>query len=187
MAETQLVRVEEKKTYSVVYLLGAFIAGLIIGALLSFVWFKTEKRPAPSRVSVSTITTPTETTTRPLSTTSTATLEQAETIHNAGGILSIDDQPAGVSVAITQAQVSSDQWVVIRESKNGQPGNVLGAARFVGGATSGSVELLRAMSAGATYYGAIYKDNGDRTFSLADDAPVRDASGNQILVSFTAR
>ena len=182
--------VPKERMYPASYLVTATLAGLITGTLVSFLWFKTANTK-PLTVTGS-VRVPSDTTESEVSPgnavpTHTNTNTASPVSENPGGILSIEDQLAGFTVSIANAQVGPDQWVVVAEDREGQVGNILGAARFVGGAQSGLVELLRATAPGKTYYGLIYKDDGDRIFSLEGDAPLRDATGNLILVSFTAR
>jgi len=81
----------------------------------------------------------------------------------------LSPQPAGMSVAVTKAIVSSPTWIVVYESKDGTPGNALGAALFFPEGQTGTVELLRATMPGRTYLAVQQVDNGDRKFSLKDD------------------
>jgi hypothetical protein len=78
-------------------------------------------------------------------------------------------QPAGMSVQVAKAIVSSPTWVVVYEDSNGKPGNALGAALFFPEHQTGAVELLRATSPGKNYLVVRQMDNGDRKFSLKDD------------------
>lgn len=103
------------------------------------------------------------------------------------GALTVQNQPAGLSVAIANASVATETWLVVYESRAGKPGNVLGAALFFPGSSSGTVELLRATRAGETYFVGKSTDNGDRRFSMTTDTPVTDAAGAAQLVTFIAQ
>lgn len=94
-------------------------------------------------------------------------------------------QKAGTTVAIDNAVVSEPTWVVVYESRNGKPGNVLGAALFFPGHPQGTVELLRGTTAGQTYFVTKVVDNGDHKFSLKDDQPLTE-NGQQVWVTFNA-
>ncbi len=94
-------------------------------------------------------------------------------------------QKAGLSVAISKADVSGVTWVVVYEGQNGKPGNVLGAAIFSPDHESGTVDLLRTTLAGQTYFVTEHSDNGDRKFSLKDD-PLLTENGQPTWVTFTA-
>lgn len=94
-------------------------------------------------------------------------------------------QKAGSSVSIAKAIVSDATWVVVYESRDGKPGNVLGAALFFPDRQSGSVELLRGTSANQTYFVTKHADDGDHKFSLRSD-PMLTENGQAMWVSFTA-
>lgn len=98
--------------------------------------------------------------------------------------LSIGNQSAGLQVAVAQVSLPYSGWVVIHEDRDGVPGNALGAARIDGNRPSTTVELLRGTLPGKVYYGLLYRDDGDKLFSLDNDFPIRDASGNPVMVRF---
>ncbi len=76
-------------------------------------------------------------------------------------------------------------WVAVYESRDGKPGNVLGAGLFSADQQSGTVDLLRGTIAGQTYFVTEQTDNGDHRFSLKDDALVL-VGGQPVWISFTA-
>ncbi len=78
-------------------------------------------------------------------------------------------QKAGNSVAIAKAIVSEPTWVVVYESRDGKPGNILGASLFFPDRQAGSVELLRATVSGQSYFVTKHRDNGDHRFSKSTD------------------
>ena len=90
-------------------------------------------------------------------------------LGSASGLVIASPQIAGNSVAVAAAAVSSPTWIVVYENNSGKPGNALGAALFFPESKSGTVELLRATTAGKSYLAAKQVDNGDRKFSLKDD------------------
>ena len=138
---------------------GMVVVGVIAGVVLAWGWSSWRSSPAPTSDDTSGIA---STSNSNGVDTSTATLSSAP--------LSITSpQPAGTTVAVASAVVSAPTWVVIYEDNNGKPGNALGAALFFPGTPSGSVELLRATTAGKTYFAAKQVDNGDRKFSLKTD------------------
>jgi len=96
-------------------------------------------------------------------------------------------QDSGLQVAVSNISVSVPTWVVVYESRNGQPGNVLGAALFVAGRTSGAVELLRATLPGQTYFAGQARDDGDHIFSMQSDMPVRGTNGDPVWAQFQTR
>ena len=174
MADLPAVIPLQHRHYTLTYLLAAAFMGLVLGVLITWAFFT----DTPSRIETSTIEIPN------LDLSGTAT-----TSRTSGGTssLSVPDQPAGTTVVIDRADVAEGQWVVIHEERLGGLGNVLGAARFIGDAKAGAVELLRGTRADALYYVVIYADNGDGSFSLEDDTPLRDASGTIKSVTFKAR
>lgn len=99
----------------------------------------------------------------------------------------VADQAPGGAVRIAAVNFDEPGWVAIRENKNGEPANIIGAKRFEPGKhQNGSVELLRQTKEGSVYFAALYRDDGDRAFDYKKDAPVTDASGNPVLVRFVA-
>jgi len=78
-------------------------------------------------------------------------------------------------------------WVIVYESRDGNPGNILGAGLFFKGDTSGTVTLLRATTSGKSYFASAAIDNGDKTFAKADEKYVADQSGSQMWIKFQTR
>jgi len=95
-------------------------------------------------------------------------------------------QKAGMEVMVARAEVSAPTWITVYETRDGKPGNVLGAALFAAGQSSGTVDLLRGTVAGQTYLVAERSDNGDHRFSLKDDALILGADAQPVWASFTA-
>ncbi|MEK7089216.1 MAG: hypothetical protein AAB920_00150, partial [Patescibacteria group bacterium] len=58
-------------------------------------------------------------------------------------IIAIDDQLFGDGVTVKSINLTADSWVAIHEDIGGKPGNILGAAWFPQGVSSGAVELQR--------------------------------------------
>ena len=187
MAETKLLTTGlGEKGYPLSYAVGALVCGLIIGALLVWVWCSigtegngltgtgAQMKQISSENSEDT-------------SSDTATEDVADdTTRPSSNGLRIENQAAGLTVLVANAAVDENHWVVIHEDRNGMPGNALGAARFVGGVTSGAVELLRGTVSGQTYHALLYRDNGDRVFSLDADTPVNDQNGAPIQTTFKA-
>ena len=96
-------------------------------------------------------------------------------------------QPAGLTVAVSQASVSGNTWIVVYESANGERGNALGAALFMPEKASGVIRLLRTTVAGQTYFVGHHRDNGDRKFSLENDQPALGTDGEPVYVEFRAQ
>lgn len=109
----------------------------------------------------------------------------ARTSPESVGVLAVTDSTAGDTVGIMVSVYPSDEgWIVVRDEADGVPGNVLGAARYAvsEGLTPSLVTLLRATQAGGTYRVMFYSESGDRSFSMTDDLPLAEGS-----VVFTAQ
>lgn len=162
----------------------AFIAGLLIGGLLVWVFFGTGKDDAaPARVqngasSAQSTGTPSGSTASDTSSTGTSDTSRGD------GSITVDDQPAGTHVTIAHVDMPvANGWVAIQEVFEGDVlGRVLGAARYAQGEglTPSEVELLRATTAGTEYRAVLYAENGDNLFRLGEDEPL------QVEDAFTA-
>ncbi len=91
--------------------------------------------------------------------------------------LEVADQNPGLSVVIQNVHMTVAGWVTIRENLDGEPGKILGAQMFNPEDTSGEVTLLRSTLPGNTYFAELRSDNGDRMFSVIDDAPLSSSLG----------
>jgi hypothetical protein len=178
----------------------AFIAGLLIGGLLVWVFSST---PEPAATDSNTDNegslvddseddmeddesdvVGSDTNTRP-ATNGSATTNGSNSQQTGNGSLTVDDQAAGTTVVLDSVTYpSTDGWVVVRDYENGTAGSILGAARYSTdvGLTPDVVTVLRATEAGNTYQVMFYSENGDRMFDLRDDAPVTGGA-----VTFTAQ
>lgn len=95
--------------------------------------------------------------------------------------LAVKDQPAGLVVVLEESKYPAMAgWVVVRDYVGGVSGNILGAARFNTdeGLTPASVNLLRATTAGNNYQVVYYSSNGDKVFDLNDDLLIEGVSAN---------
>lgn len=153
---------------------GMVVVGVIAGVLIAWGW--SSWRPSPASTTNGTATTTSSTTST--STGGTTAVDTSTASLSSASLSITSPQPAGDSVAVASAIVSAPTWVVIYEDNNGKPGNALGAALFFPGSPSGTVELLRATTAGKTYLAVKQVDNGDRKFSLKTDQLL--AEGGQV-------
>ena len=170
----------------------AFIAGLLIGGLLVWV-FSSSPESAPRETSTDTAgetasesvnstprNTTTNTNTQPSASQSgsaNATPAPVDIIRN--GNIGVSDQPAGSVVVLDSTTFPTVAgWVVVRDYMDGVPGNILGAARYneTEGLIPSSVNLLRGTEIGSTYQLMFYSENGDRVFDLSDDTPIDDVA-----------
>ena len=122
----------------------------------------------------------------PLSSEATSTQDRTQAMNALDGSVEVASQTAGFSVEITNITANQPVWLVVYESRNGRPGNVLGAALFYSQQNSGKVELLRSTRAGETYFVGTSIDNGDRKFSLTSDRPVLNNENRLLLTEFVA-
>jgi len=154
------------------------IGGVIAIIIIVLGWWLLTK-PGSNSMATSTAATTTTTTTGTDTGTTTGMMSSSTVTTAASGeSVSVADQPAGSSVAVTGVTTSKVSWIAVRDALH-----VLGAAR-VDAMTNGTVTvpLLRATTAGSTYQVVVYVDDGDRTFDLHKDALV-DGVGS----SFTAQ
>jgi len=159
-------------------LLWIFAGGILIGALVGWMWFGTQQSATPTDSGAQ-------------GTDSTSDGALGDTMPAVGAAISSEwlaapsPQPAGLQVAISHISVTRPTWVVVYESRGGQPGNALGASLFFDATqNSGVVDLLRGTLPGQMYFVGESIDDGDRIFSLQNDKPVRDQSGNPLWVTF---
>lgn len=169
----------------------AFITGLLIGGLLVWV-FSSSPDAAPvtsseeagtEEVSETDSETTTETEEEAVTETKTETVSQRVEVGE--GMLTVANQPAGATVALTDTKFpTSEGWIVVRDYNNGVGTGVLGAARYdiEEGLIPTSVELQRATETGKTYQVVFFTQGGDKKFSLADDKLIED-----IAATFTAQ
>jgi cytoskeletal protein RodZ len=168
----------------------AFIAGLLIGGLLVWVFSASPNNTNSNQNATGDTNTPaaenttesndtnsgqTNTTSNSDQTQSTNnTTSQPETVGN--GEISVDDQAAGPVVMLKSVTFPTNNgWVAVRDYENGAAGNVLGAARYSKdeGLLPQSVNLLRSTEAGKTYQIVFYNENGDKVFDLSDDTEIQ--------------
>jgi len=104
------------------------------------------------------------------------------------GSISVVDQVASKTVSIKSVILAHPGWIVIREDRDGQPGNILGAQWLPEGTFDDQfVELLRGMKSQNTYYAVLYNDDGNKLFDYKIDSPLTDNTGNVIMQKFTTK
>ncbi len=107
------------------------------------------------------------------------------------GSIAVDDQTSGAVVKLGAVTFPVDSgWVVVHETNaDGSLGNALGASRFglKDGLVPTQIELLRATSVGKTYKVVFYSENGDKVFDKKDDMRVTAEGGVAIEDAFTAK
>ena len=174
MAEENQMTEENKKTII------AFIAGLLVGGLLVFLfWNPSDTNVVPddqNDANDEEVVEDIDDNEDDEDTTPVAPDEEddAPSEDNDGeGDVTVNDQDAGSTVAFSRADFPTNEgWVVVRDYEDGQLGGILGAARWntLTALLPSSVKLLRPTVAGNTYAVVFYTENGDRSFNLATDA-----------------
>ncbi len=139
----------------------SFVAGVMLGALLSGAWFLgggnsiIQSIPASSSSSVAISTEP---------------------MTQKSGALSVANQSSGDTVAVESVTVPPPGvWVAVRELNGNNLGNVLGAARVAGPHSDVSISLLRSTEADHSYAIELYRDDNNGAF---------DPSVNSVYVDF---
>lgn len=158
----------------------AFITGLLIGGLLVWVFSST---PESKKDEMTKDDTKTEVTVPPNENSEVSSGIDAETESESTskneitgtGSITVLDQSAGDSVAISNLSFpQTSGWVVVRDYMDGNPGNVLGAARYDAelGLVPTTVSLMRSTIADNHYEVIFYSNEGDQGFSLKEDTLV---------------
>lgn len=101
------------------------------------------------------------------------------------GSVVVNDQPASLIIELESATYPiSEGWIGVREYNNDQLGYILGVVRFSEsqGLIPANIELQRSTTAGNHYAIVIFTEDGDHTFSLAEDVQI-----DKIFDTFTAK
>jgi hypothetical protein len=180
----------------------AFIAGLLIGGLLVWVFSSSEPAVAPTTGDTAQEVGEVSNTNSNTNSNNTSTTNESETettepavaeLPVGEGAIMVADQSAGSVVTISSASFPvADGWVAIRDYNNGMVGGILGAARFSQsqGLVPTEVELVRpeGIEAGKTYAAVFFTEDGsvNGSGSLYFD-PAGDQQIDGILTEFTAQ
>lgn len=148
----------------------SFIAGIMLGVLLTGAWFFQGADPRRA------------TTSSPQATTTTPRVAQGS------GSISVSNQTSGDMVTVESVTVPPPGvWVAVREMNGNELGNVLGAARVNGPKSEISVSLLRATKPGSSYAVQLYRDNGTGVFDSSINSVYVDFdTGTRVVAYFTA-
>ncbi len=144
----------------------AFVAGLLIGGLLVWV-FSAPEATAPTEVVVD------ANAAKVIDVTDAATSDAAAPTVGEGKVAVTGDIAAGESVAVTVTDYpATDGWVAIRDYVDGALGSVLGASRYSQseGKYPAKVDLFRATEAGKNYAVVFYTQATDfeTTFEMVE-------------------
>jgi hypothetical protein len=152
---------------------GLLVCGIVLGALLATLWpqpFTEGQGAASTTAAVANATAPAE----------------APKPAAAQSPMSVIDQSAGKSVAISRLSVAQPTWVVVYASNGDRPGTALGARLFSAADKQGKVGLLRSTAPGQSYFVGLSADDGDRAFSLSKDKPLAGQDGSPLWATFRA-
>lgn len=157
---------------------GLLVGGIIIGVMLTTSW-KPSGNVASTQLHAATTT---DAKGAIATTSSTTTVKTTPT----QAAIVVSDQKAGPNVTISSLNIVRPTWVVVYVSREGKPGNALGARLFTAGDKRGTIGLLRNTQAGQAYFVGLSVDDGDRKFSLSKDKPLADADGGPLWATFRA-
>ncbi len=101
----------------------------------------------------------------------------------------VEDQPAGSSVTVKELDLTDQRWLVVREDRQGELGNILGARLFRSDQRSGEVELQRGTEPDRRYYVILYQvaereAQEGRTFDRNYDSPLVKSDGELMADEF---
>lgn len=168
----------------------AFVAGLLIGGLLVYVFASpshddTMMDDVDGDTTSVVSDTDTKTDTVDVELNDDDTVAPAKTEMQTGeGNIKVSNQAAGNTVTIDGATFPNDEgWIGVRDYENEQLGKILGVARFSNeqGLVPTTIELQRATVKGDVYALVFYTESGDRLFNLAEDKQTGD-----VVTTFTA-
>lgn len=179
MSEQMNFTEENKKTVI------SFIAGLVIGGLLVYIFalpnetaVKSDDNSEESELVVNEDENKSEEESKDNEEVATRTpvssTEAAPVVRE--GSADVDNQSAGNRVELGDVTFpTAAGWVGIRDYENGQLTGLLGVSRFndAEGLYPTGINLLRSTQAGRTYAVVFYHDNGDKVFNLATDSQIQ--------------
>src|SRR3989338_1724903 len=153
----------------------ALIIGLLVGFTAGVFW--EERRlssPAlPSDSLAKTLEGGSESADILISTISTSTTSAAVGSALPAKNLVVKDQSAGGRVEVENIDATETLWMAIREEKEGQLGNILGAQKvFAGVGQKVIIELLRPTVSSGAYRVVLYREVGDPAFNYREDTLV---------------
>ena len=177
----------------------AFIAGLLIGGLLVWVFSDTPEAQAPENGTGDTV----EETENGEETgngtnenggdsgdanggdNTTENGDETPTMSVGDGAVDVSDQEAGRFINLDSVTFPTDEgWIGVRSYANGQLGSLLGVVRYSKeqGLIPETIELQVPTTAGREYAVVFYTESGDREFSLAEDVQI-----DEVFATFTAQ
>ncbi|MDD5050462.1 MAG: hypothetical protein PHV93_01840 [Candidatus Pacebacteria bacterium] len=104
-----------------------------------------------------------------------------------GDKLAVGAQFPGSTLYLDSVTFAKGGWVAVHEDNAGVPGKVIGSKYFPAGTNPGSIDLgNNKMVEGKDYIVMLHSDDGDGKFDEVKDAPIRDTSGNIIMLTVRA-
>ncbi len=161
----------------------SFIAGLLIGGLLVWVFGGTPKEVEAPEMNTDEATeevVETPTTENGTSEEVAVVETPVATLKVGDGSITVTDQVAGTVVTLEGATFPTEEgWVAVRSYPNGQLGSILGAARYSKkqNLVPSEVPLLAPTSAGREYAVVFFSEDGDHEFNLANDVQIGEVFG----------
>ncbi len=173
----------------------AFVAGLLIGGFLVWLFSGTPNTPAPSkttnRIDTGTTQKGSDTGMDKTETTNTETSASKTESVASDFTFSVINQSAGMNVSLGDnvSYPSAQGWIAVHEDVDGKPGSAIGAARYetTVGLKPTQVELMRKTVAGKTYRVIFYNESGDHVFDRKTDTPMTNKSGGLVETTFVAQ
>ena len=160
----------------------AFVAGLLIGGLLVWVFGGTPETTKPTEEVTQTDEESTQKDDSEVEMSSNDTDTAPEVVvpvlTTGDGDVEVNNQSAGMTVTLESAVFPSDEgWIAVRSYPNGQLGSILGAARYSKeqGLVPEEISLLAPTIAGRDYAVVFFTEDGDRVFNLATDVQIEGA------------
>ena len=170
----------------------AFIAGLLIGGLLVWVFSDAPSaeapKPAADEETVEETTSDVEASEDGDSQEAAAvtTTDVPEVTMAVGdGSVVVRDQAASQTIELESVTFPTDEgWIGVRSYANGQLGSLLGVMRYSKdqGLVPEAIELQVPTTAGREYAVVFYTENGDLSFSLAEDVQI-----DEVFATFSAK
>src|SRR6056297_1826273 len=166
----------------------AFIAGLLVGGLLVWIFndtpaeapvttdepTQTEDADTADADSTESTDDVSEVTNDPGDTPAEPAPEPVADLPSGDGSATVSDTSAGMEVPLDSATYPTDNgWIAVRTYENGEVTNILGAARYSReqGLVPEQISLLTPTIAGREYAIVFFTENGDRQFDLRTDTP----------------
>jgi hypothetical protein len=172
----------------------AFISGLVIGALLMWVFGsqppKNVKEDTKMDNAQEQAATENTEEAAPSGEQGSAEVSVSNPAVTAGmGSVAVANQKAGSQVALGEIKYPTEAgWIAVHAVENGTMGGVLGASRYntKEGLTPTTVDLLAPTVAGAEYWVVFHEDNKDGKYTSAGDKVMNGADGKPLATSFKA-